>query len=218
MEEFGIGRPSTYAQIISTLLSREYVILESKRFHPTDVGRVVHRFLKAHFEKYVDYDFTADLEDELDSVSRGEDDWVRLMKSFWQPFSAQVQEKAQMAKDELIENRILGTDPKSGRPASVRMARYGPVVQIGTREDEEKPLFAGLLPKQSMETISLEDALALFRLPRELGKTADGEPVSANSGRYGPYVRYGNNFASIKDGDPHSITLERELELLAEKK
>ncbi len=218
LEEFGIGRPSTYAQIISTLLSREYVILENKRFHPTDVGRVVHRFLKAHFEKYVDYDFTAELEDELDAVSRGEDDWIRLLRSFWNPFSAQVNEKAQMAKDELLENRILGTDSKSGRPVSVRMARYGPVVQIGTRDDEEKPLFAGLLPNQSMETISLEEALALFKLPRELGETPEGEPVSANIGRYGPYVRFGSKFASIKDDDPYSITLDRALEIIAEKK
>ncbi|KAA3609650.1 MAG: DNA topoisomerase I [Calditrichaeota bacterium] len=218
LEEFGIGRPSTYAQIISTLVSREYVILESKRFSPTDIGRVVHRFLKDHFEKYVDYDFTAELEDELDAVSRGEDDWVRLMRSFWTPFSTQVNEKAQMAKDELIENRVLGTDPKSGRPVSVRMARYGAVVQIGTKDDEEKPLFAGLKPNQSMETISLEEALILFQLPRELGETAEGEPVSANIGRFGPYVRYGSKFASIKEDDPYSITLERALEIIDEKR
>ncbi|MCA9733344.1 DNA topoisomerase I [candidate division KSB1 bacterium] len=218
LEEYGIGRPSTYAQIITTLLSREYVILDSKRFFPTDVGRVVHRFLKDHFEKYVDYEFTADLEDELDAVSRGEEDWIGLMRSFWGPFSAQVNEKTSMARDELIEDRVLGVDTKSGRPVSVRMGRYGPLVQIGTKDDEEKPRFASLTPNLSIETITLQEALALFELPRQLGTTAEGEPVSVNIGRYGPYVRYGNKFASIKADDPYSISLDRALEIIEEKK
>ncbi|KAA3655813.1 MAG: DNA topoisomerase I [Calditrichaeota bacterium] len=218
LEEYGIGRPSTYAQIISTLLSREYVLLVSKRFVPTDVGRVVHRFLKDHFEKYVDYDFTAELEDELDAVSRGEEDWIGLMRNFWGPFSAQVNEKTQMARDELIEDRVLGNDLKSGRTVSVRMGRYGPLVQIGTKDDEEKPRFAGLTPNLSIETVTLEEALALFELPRQLGETPEGELVSVNIGRYGPYVRFGNKFASIKDDDPYSISLERALEIIDEKK
>jgi DNA topoisomerase-1 len=218
LEEYGIGRPSTYATIISTLLSREYVELESKRFRPTDVGRVVNGFLTRHFSQYVDYDFTARLEDDLDAVSRGEQPWVPLMRKFWDPFKEQVNEKSKVSREEVSQARTLGTDPKTGKAVSVRMGRYGPFAQMGTREDEEKPKFAGLLPGQRMDEVTLEEALALFQLPRQLGETADGEPVSANVGRFGPYVRYGDKFVSIREGDPYSITLEQALELIAEKK
>ncbi|MDJ0655126.1 MAG: DNA topoisomerase I [Xanthomonadales bacterium] len=220
MEEYGIGRPSTYANIISTLVNREYVELESRRFFPTDVGRIVARFLSQHFTQYVDYDFTARLEDDLDAVSRGEREWVPLMRQFWEPFSELVQDKEEsVSRDDALQKRDIGTDPKSGRPVSVRMGRYGPYVQIGTREDEDKPLFAGLRPGQKMDKIELEEALELFKLPRQLGETAEGEAVSTNIGRFGPYVRYGNKFVSIKEpDDPHTIELPRALELIAEKK
>ncbi len=222
LEEYGIGRPSTYASIITTLLDREYVELESKRFHPTDVGRVVARFLTQHFAQYVDYDFTAQLEDSLDEISRGEKDWLPLMENFWTAFKHQVDDKMEtVSRDEAIQARQLGTDEKSGKPITVRMGRYGPFVQIGTREDEDKPRFAGLRPGQKMDSITLEDALELFKLPRELGESPEGEQISANIGRFGPYIKYDSKFVSlkVKEGDdPYTVTLERALELVAEKK
>src|SRR6185369_13655553 len=230
LEEFGIGRPSTYASIISTLRNREYVEMDNRRFIPTDVGRVVNRFLTQFFRHYVDYEFTARMEDDLDAVSRGEREWVPLLEEFWKPFSELVAHtEINVTREQASQARVLGTDPASGRPVSVRMGRYGAFVQIGTKEDEDKPKFAGLRPGQKMDTITLDVALDLFKLPRELGTTAEGEPVSANIGRFGPYVRYESNaptpdgkkkaqFVSIRGDDPYTITLERALQLLAEKK
>ena len=222
LEEYGIGRPSTYASIITTLLDREYVELDSKRFHPTDVGRVVARFLTQHFAQYVDYDFTAQLEDSLDAISRGETDWLPLMENFWTTFKALVDEKMEsVSRDEAIQARQLGIDEKSGKPITVRMGRYGPFVQIGTRDDEDKPRFAGLRPGQKMDSITLEEALELYKLPRELGESPEGEQISANIGRFGPYIKYDSKFVSlkVKEGDdPYTVTLERALELVAEKK
>lgn len=219
LEEYGIGRPSTYASIISTLLNRDYVELENKRFIPTDVGKVVARFLAAHFDTYVDYDFTAKLEDALDAVSRGEENWKPLLKSFWEPFIKRVEDKEEsVSREEAQFKRELGTDPKTGKPVSVRIGKYGTFVQIGTKDDEDKPQFAGLLPDQNLDTITYEQAMELFKLPRDLGETPEGEKVSANIGRFGPYVRYANKFVSIKDNDPYSITLEEALVLIKEKK
>ncbi len=222
LEEYGIGRPSTYASIITTLLDREYVELEAKRFHPTDVGRVVIKFLTQHFTQYVDYDFTAQLEDALDEISRGESEWLPLLESFWTKFKTLVDDKMEnVSRDEALQARELGTDPASGKPISVRMGRYGPFVQIGTRDDEDKPKFAGLRPGQKMDKVTLEEALELFKLPRTLGETEEGEAVSTNFGRFGPYVKYGSKFVSlkVKEGDdPYTVTLERALELIQEKK
>ncbi len=222
LEEYGIGRPSTYASIITTLLDRDYVELESKRFHPTDVGRVVNKFLTQHFTRYVDYDFTAKLEDTLDEISRGESEWLPLMQDFWASFKDLVDDKMEsVSRDEALQSRELGTDPDSGKPVSVRMGRYGPFVQIGTREDEEKPRFAGLRPGQKMDRITMEEAMQLFKLPRELGETEEGEPVSTNIGRFGPYVKFGSKYVSLKTkegDDPYTLTLERALELVREKK
>jgi len=222
LEEYGIGRPSTYASIITTLVDREYVELENKRFHPTDVGRVVARFLSQHFPQYVDYDFTAQLEDTLDEISRGEKEWLPLMQEFWSTFKSLVDDKMEtVSRDEAIQSRQLGTDEKSGKPITVRMGRYGPFVQIGTREDEDKPRFAGLRPGQKMDTITLEDALELFKLPRELGTSPEGEAISTNIGRFGPYVKYDSKYVSlnVKEGDdPFTLTLERALELVRDKK
>jgi len=219
LEEFGIGRPSTYASIISTLRNREYVEMDNRRFVPTDVGKVVNRFLTEHFAQYVDYEFTAQLEDELDAVSRGEEDWIPLLEKFWKDFHALVQHtESSVTREQASQARVLGEDPKSGRPVSVRMGRYGSFVQIGTKDDEDKPLFAGLKPGQKMDEITLEEALDLFKLPRKLGETPDGEPVSSSIGRFGPYVRYGNKFVSIRGEDPYTIELERALELIEEKK
>lgn len=220
LEEYGIGRPSTYASIISVLRNREYVELESKRFTPTDVGRVVNTFLTNHFTDYVDYDFTAKLEDSLDEVSRGEKDWVPLMDDFWKAFDKQVQEKDEtVSRNEAVQERVLGTHPKSGLQVSVRIGRYGPYAQIGTKDDEDKPKFAGLRPGQKMNQITLEEALELFKLPRTLGETDEDGEIVAAIGRFGPYIRYGSKFVSLKkEDDPYTVTLERALELVAEKK
>ena len=220
LEEHGIGRPSTYASIMSTLIQREYVELESKRFYPTDIGRIVNTFLTNHFGGYIDYDFTAKLEDDLDAVSRGEKDWVPLLKDFWEPFHATVIDKdANVTRQEANQARELGSHPKSGKPVSARMGRYGPYVIIGTAEDEEKPQFYGLQPGQRLDSITLEQALELTKLPRELGESSDGLAISTNVGRFGPYVKYGTKFVSLKkEDDPYTINLERALELVEEKK
>ena len=220
LEDYGIGRPSTYAAIISTLQQREYAELESRRFHPTDVGRLVNAFVTEHFADYVDYDFTARLEDDLDAVSRGEREWVPLLEQFWEPFRRQVSEKeASVTRTEASQARDLGVDPASGRPVSVRVGRYGPYAQIGSAAEEEKPRFASLRRDQRVGTLTLEEALALFDLPRELGNTPDGEPVVVNIGRFGPYVKYGSKFASLgPDDDPNTIDVARALEIVAEKK
>jgi DNA topoisomerase-1 len=220
LEEYGIGRPSTYASIIATLKTREYVEMDGKRFIPTDIGRIVNGFLTEHFTQYVDYDFTARLEDDLDAISLGEEELVPLLERFWKPFSELVIDKEQsVTREQVAQARELGTDPKSGKPVTVRMGRYGPFVQIGTKDDEEKPKFAGLRADQKMVDLDLEQALELFKLPRALGETPDGLPVSASVGRFGPYVRYGDKYVSIRgEDDPHTIELPRALELIEEKK
>ncbi|MEO8459271.1 MAG: type I DNA topoisomerase, partial [Dokdonella sp.] len=218
LEEYGIGRPSTYSSIIQTLLAREYVTLDSRRFRPTDVGRAVGKFLSGHFTQYVDYDFTAKLEDELDAVSRGEEDWIPLLRKFWTPFKALVDDKTESVdKSEATGARELGIDPASGRPVSVRLGRYGPYAQIGTKDDEDKPKFASLRAGQSMHTIALPDALELFKLPRDLGEH-DGEPLSIGIGRFGPFVKHGSTYASLsKDDDPYTVDRERAVQLIREK-
>ena len=219
LEEHGIGRPSTYASIIQVLQNREYVILDSRRFKPSDVGRAVSKFLTQHFTRYVDYDFTAKMEDELDAVSRGEEAWVPLMERFWLPFKQQVDEKTESVdRNEATGARELGTDPKTGKPVSVRLGRYGPFAQIGTKEDEDKPAFASLRTGQSMHPISLADALELFKLPRQLGEAENGDAVSVGVGRFGPFVKQGSTYASLKpEDDPYTIELPRALQIVAEK-
>ena len=220
LEEYGIGRPSTYANIIATLKNREYVEMDNKRLMPTDIGRIVNGFLTEHFTQYVDYDFTAKLEDDLDDISLGKKTMIPLLENFWKPFSDLIEDKEQsVTREQVAQARELGIDAKSGKPVTVRMGRYGPFVQIGTRDDEDKPKFAGLRPGQKMNEITLEEAFELFKLPRELGETPDGIPVSASIGRFGPYVRYGNNYVSVRgDDDPYTIQLPRALELIEAKK
>ena len=218
LEEFGIGRPSTYASIIATLKNREYVEIESKRFYPTDIARIVNGFLTEHFARYVDYDFTANLEDDLDAVSLGQKDWVPLLADFWGPFKELCTNKEEsVSREQVAQARELGVHPKSGKPMTVRMGRYGPFVQIGTKDDEEKPKFAGLRPGQKMNDITMEQALELFKLPRKLGETPDGLEISASVGRFGPYVRYGDKYVSIKEDDPYTIELPRALEIIEAK-
>ncbi len=219
LEEYGIGRPSTYAAIIQTLLGKQYAVLEGRAFKPTDIGRAVGKFLSSHFSKYVDYDFTANLEDELDAVSRGEEDWIPLMEKFWGPFKALVDDKkATLDKADAGSVRVLGSDPASGRPLSARIGRFGPLVQIGTVEDEEKPRFASLKPGQSIYSITLDEALKLFEMPRKLGVDANGEEVSVGIGRFGPFAKRGSTYASLKkEDDPYVIDLARAVFLIEEK-
>ncbi|MGC4029385.1 MAG: DNA topoisomerase I [Steroidobacteraceae bacterium] len=219
LEEHGIGRPSTYASIISTLRDREYVDMDARRFIATDIGKIVNRFLTKYFTKYVEYGYTADMEDELDAVSRGEEPWTAPLEKFWKPFIGQVGDiETNVSREEVAMARELGTDPVSGRPVSVRMGRFGPFVQAGTKDDEEKPKFAGLRPGQKMDTITLEDALVLFQLPRSLGETPDGEPMTVAIGRFGPYVKYGSKYVSLKEDDPYTVTRGRALEVIEAKK
>jgi DNA topoisomerase-1 len=220
LEEHGIGRPSTYATIISTLKDREYVDMDNRRFIPTDIGKIVGSFLSKHFHKYVEYGFTASLEDELDAVSRGEESWTLPLEKFWKPFITQVEYiEKNVSREEVAQARELGKHPESGKPITVRMGRYGPFVQVGTKDDEEKPKFAGLRPGQKMDLIKLPEALELFRLPVSLGETAEGEPVQSNIGRFGPYIKYGAKYVSLKPpDDPYTVDLPRALEVIRLKK
>jgi DNA topoisomerase I len=219
LEEHGIGRPSTYATIISTLQDREYAEMENRRFVPTDIGKIVNRFLTHHFHRYVEYGFTAAMEDELDAVSRGEEDWTTPLGKFWKPFIELVEKiEKTVTREQVAQARELGKDPATGKPVTVRMGQYGPFVQIGTKDDEEKPRFAGLRPGQKMDALTLDQAMELFKLPRTLGETAEGETIVANVGRFGPYVKYGSKYVSLKEDDPYTVTLERAIEVIRLKK
>jgi DNA topoisomerase-1 len=218
LEEYGIGRPSTYASIISTLRDRQYVEIESRRFTATDIGKIVSRFLTQYFTTYVDYDFTAKMEDSLDGVANGEQEWVPLLEKFWKPFIDLVNHtETSVSREEVAQARDLGLDPVSGKPMSVRMGRFGPFVQIGTKDDADKPRFAGLRPGQKMDAVTHAEALELFKLPRKLGTTAAGDEITTNVGRFGPYVKYGSKYVSLKVDDPYEITPERALEVIREK-
>jgi DNA topoisomerase I len=218
LEEYGIGRPSTYASIISTLRDRQYVDIESRRFTATDIGKIVSRFLTQYFTTYVDYDFTAKMEDDLDAIANGEQEWVPLLDKFWKPFIDLVEHiETSVSREEVAQARDLGKDPLSGKPMSVRMGRFGPFVQIGTKDDEDKPRFAGLRPGQKMDQITHDQAMELFKLPRKLGATANGDEITTNVGRFGPYVKYGAKYVSLKTDDPYEITPERALDVIKEK-
>ncbi len=218
LENFGIGRPSTYASIIETLRYRRYVEMSGKAFVPTDIGKIVARFLVKYFPIYVDYGFTASMEDVLDEISNGGREWRPELERFWKPFTERVQAIAtSVSREEVAEARLVGTDPATGKPVTVRMGQYGPFVQLGSRDDEEKPKFASLLPGQRMDEVTLDDALRLLSLPRHLGQSPDGHAVSVGRGQYGPYVKYGAKYVSIKDDDPFTITLARALELVVAK-
>jgi DNA topoisomerase-1 len=217
LEERGIGRPSTYASILSTLNARQYVEMEGRSLKPTDGGRIVAGFLTENFTRYVDYDFTAHMEDELDEIARGEREWVPVLDEFWKPFAALLKEKeTRVTREEAAQVRDLGLDPASGKPLSARFGKYGSFVQIGTKDDEEKPRFAGLRPGQSMFTVTREQALELFKLPRKVGLSDEHDTVVANIGRFGPYVQYDardgagkkvKKYVSLKEHDPYTITL-----------
>jgi DNA topoisomerase-1 len=218
LESHGIGRPSTYASIIETLRYRKYVEMSGRAFIPTDIGKIVSKFLVKYLGGYVDYGFTAAMEDVLDEISNGEKEWHRELGRFWKPFRERVDHIGKtVTREEVAESREVGKDPVSGKPISVRMGQYGPFVQQGTRDDPEKPRFASLLPGQHMDDVTLADALKLLSLPRDLGHMPDGAPVSVGRGQFGPYVKYGAKYASIKEDDPFTLELPRAIEIVEAK-
>jgi DNA topoisomerase-1 len=217
LESEGIGRPSTYAPTISTIQTREYVIkTEDKKLAPTDIGEVVNDFLVEHFPQIVDLSFTAKAEEEFDQIAEGKIAWTQVMAEFYTKFVATIEDKEKTAQRVSTPARVLGTDPKSGKEVSVKVGRYGPYVQIGEASEDEKPLFVSIPKTKSVETITLEEALGLFALPRVVGQNSDGIDIIANIGRYGPYLQVEKKFFSIKKDDPYTIELDRALEVIAE--
>jgi len=218
LESHGIGRPSTYASIIETLRYRRYVEMSGRAFIPTDIGKIVSKFLVKYLGTYVDYGFTAAMEDVLDEISNGEKEWHLELGRFWKPFIKGVEHVLKnVTREEVAESREIGKDPVSGKPIAVRMGQYGPFVQQGTRDDVEKPRFASLLPGQHMDDVTLADALMLLSLPRDLGHAQDGTPISVGRGQFGPYVKFGAKYASIKEDDPFTLTLPRAIEIVEAK-
>ena len=247
LEELGIGRPSTYAPTISTIQNRNYIEkgtvegvereytqltlakgkVEDKKLTekvgsdkgklvPTDIGMIVTDFLVNHFESILDYNFTAKVEDQFDDIAEGKEDWKKMMKSFYKKFHPVVEDVKENADRESGE-RILGEDPKTGKQVSVRLGKFGPMVQMGTVDDEEKPTFASLSPDQQLNTITFEEAMDLFKLPKSLGEYK-GEAVEVNNGRFGPYVKHGKKYISLAAGqDPLSVELDDAVELIKEK-
>lgn len=247
LEELGIGRPSTYAPTISTIQNRNYIekgsvegvertyvrmVLKNDKISekelveavgsdkgklvPTAVGMVVNDFLVNHFSNILDYNFTAKVEQSFDDIAEGNEEWTTMMRNFYSDFHPQVLDVAKNADREVGE-RILGEDPVSGKPVSVRLGKFGPMVQIGSVEDDEKPRFAGLMPDQSLDSLTYEEAMDLFKLPKEIGEY-QGEPVEVNNGRFGPYVRYGKKFVSLDKGeDPMSVDMDRATALIEAK-
>ncbi len=248
LEELGIGRPSTYAPTISTIQKREYVVKESRegetrsyehlslknnkisqqkktevtgteknKLFPTDIGIVVNSFLMEYFKGIMDYNFTAKVEKEFDEIAHGLKEWTKVIHEFYYPFHEKVEHTLQTS-EKFSGERKLGTDPKSGKDVIVRIGRFGPMVQIGNAEDEEKPRFAGLRKEQSLETITFEEAMDLFKLPRKVGEY-EGKEIVAAVGRFGPYLRHDSKFYSLpKTDDPLTVKLERALEVIEEKR
>lgn len=218
------GTPRNYDQLtlqsdtISETTQSENVGSNRGKLVPTDIGLVVNDFLMEYFPEIMDYNFTANVEKQFDEVAEGKENWTEMISNFYQDFEPQVERTLNEKTEHRVGERELGVDPKSGKPVSVKIGRFGPVVQMGTPSDDEKPQFANLTKGQSIETITLEEALELFKLPRTLGEL-EGQVVKANVGRFGPYVQLGKLFVSIPKGeDPMDITLERAAELIQEKR
>lgn len=218
------GTPRSYDQLtlqsdtISETTQSENVGSNRGKLVPTDIGLVVNDFLMEYFPEIMDYNFTANVEKQFDEVAEGKENWTKMISNFYQDFEPQVERTLNEKTEHRVGERELGVDPKSGKPVSVKIGRFGPVVQMGTPSDDEKPQFANLTKGQSIETITLEEALELFKLPRTLGEL-EGQVVKANVGRFGPYVQLGKLFVSIPKGeDPMDITLERAAELIQEKR
>ena len=251
LEELGIGRPSTYAPTIQTVLNRGYVVKGDKegkertysiislsentikeiskteiagsdrnKLMPTDIGIVVNDFLMEYFQSVMDYNFTANVEKELDAIAEGEENWTKIIDNFYRMFHPTVEEAISIHKGHRIGERLLGNDPKSGKPVFVKIGKFGPMAQIGESKADtgEKPQFATLMKGQSIETITLEEALNLFELPRTLGEY-EGKTVVVGVGRFGPFIRHDGKFVSIpKTLDPLSISLDEAIALIQEKR
>ena len=248
LEELGIGRPSTYAPTITTIQNRKYVskgifegdersycelklkngninsVIQKEitgsdkgKLVPTEVGIIVTDFLVNNFKNILDYNFTASVEQDFDKIANGEKEWTSILKEFYGTFHPNVEDVKENAERESGE-RLLGLDPASGRKVIVRLGKFGPMVQIGSVDEEEKPIFAGLLPHQKISKISLEESLELFKLPCYLGDF-ENEKVESNAGRFGPYVKHNNVFVSLPKGlNPLEVTLEQAIELIHEKR
>lgn len=216
LESEGIGRPSTYAPTISTIQAREYVTkTEDNKLIPTQTGEIVNSFLVDHFSNIVDLGFTAKIEEEFDEIAEGKIAWEEVMKNFYGGFKKTIDEKeSSVSKEDYLQVNELGIDPKSGKPVSARVGRFGPFVQIGTKDDEEKPKFVAIPDNLNMDTITLEEALFLFNLPRVVGNTENGDEIKANIGRFGPYLQVKTKFYSLKTDDPYTIDLNRALEII----
>jgi DNA topoisomerase-1 len=251
MEELGIGRPSTYAPTVSTIIQRGYVTKEDRpgksreyvkislknsvvkkenkqeitgteksKLFPSDIGMLVNDFLIEHFKNVIDYNFTANVEEQFDEIASGELEWTKMIDKFYKPFHNDIEKSKGISRPTTSE-KVLGVDPKTGKQVSVRIARFGPVAQLGVSDEEQaenKPVYASLKKGQLIESISLEEALKLFDLPRNVGQYEGAELVVA-IGRFGPYVRFGKQFVSLgKNDDPYTVTKERAIELIEEKR
>ena len=248
LEELGIGRPSTYAPTISTIQNRGYVVKEDRdgkprdyrvlrlststvtevkktemtgversKMFPTDIGVLVNDFLVEHFKGIVDFNFTAKVEREFDEIAHGKKEWTDMLENFYRPFHDEVEDTLENA-ERASHERELGVDPVSGKPVSVRVGRFGPLVQIGAQDDEEKPRFASLRKGQMIETITFEEAMELFKLPKKVGEFEDKE-MSVAIGRFGPYIRHNSAFYSLPKGlDPLDVTQEQAIEIIKEKR
>lgn len=248
IEQMGIGRPSTFATMVTTVQDRNYVSKETRegyereyqlieivsnelqestafektgaeknKLFPTNVAYLLNDFLVKNFSNIVDYEFTANLERSFDKIATEDIAWQSVVKDFYTPFHEQIEVAKDISRDETHGKRVLGHDSKSGKPVSVRFGRYGAFAQIGQQDDEEKPTFASLRRGQDIENITLEEALELFNMPRNVGETADGTKVKANYGRFGPYIQYGNKYVSLKEHTPEEVTIEDALLLIAAK-
>ena len=248
IEQMGIGRPSTFASMITTVQDRNYVTKETRegvsrdylqieikdgavsesvqsevsgaeknKLFPTNVAYLVVDFLMTNFRNIIGYEFTANLENNFDKVAEGDLSWQGIVGDFYKPFHEQIELAKDISREETHGKRDLGDDPDTGKPVSVRFGRYGAFAQIGHQDDEDKPTFASLRKGQDLETISLDEALELFNMPRTVGQTTDGETIKANYGRFGPYIQYGKKYVSLKEVTPEEVTLETALELIVAK-
>ncbi len=248
IEQMGIGRPSTFATMITTVQDRNYVVkdtregvqreyqlieiadgvisqstqtentgAEKNKLFPTNVAYLLVDFLLKNFRDIIGYEFTANLESDFDLIAEKSKPWAGVIRNFYEPFHEQIELAKDISRDETHGKRDLGEDPASGKPVSVRFGRYGAYAQIGTQDDEEKPTFASLRTGQDIENISLAEALELFKMPRTVGETVNGEVIKANYGRFGPYIQYGKKYVSLKEVSPEEVSLETALELIAVK-
>ena len=248
IEQMGIGRPSTFATMVTTVQDRNYVTKETRdgiqrefqlikitngvisdsvqtettgteknKLFPTNVAYLLVDFLLKNFRNIIDYEFTANLENNFDKIAEEDSPWQDVVRDFYEPFHVQIELVKDISRDETHGKRDLGEDPVSGKLVSVRFGRYGAYAQIGHQDDEERPTFASLRTGQDIETITLDQAIELFKMPRTVGETVDGATIKANYGRFGPYIQYGKKYVSLKEVSPEEVDLETALELIATK-